>query len=590
MSSLPAIRSTMQRPSEGVRLGEVLVRTGLLSREALSHALREQQSSGKRLGEILMARKAITRAELHTALSEQIENLGLPHLPDAVKDFAVQDGAVVYVLQGRHGAVALQSWLEDVRRKAGDLVDVVPCNMEEFANVRRGQGTSTKQDVASLVAVRRVRTMFAEAAERGASDVHLTLGEEEDGSGLHVQYRINGSLRSVRDIPYSEGAPMFRAMFQGMAKVADSTVREGEDQHAVIADPVFLRAANGQALPLSGIRLARSTVVRGQNLAARLLFLRQQDARGDARLAALGYSPRHQRTFARLARKTTGINPLTGPTGHGKSTTLAQMIHAILEARDGIRVITIEDPIEYEFNHPQVWQYVIANANTDEEKSLAFSGKLKTALRQDPDVLMVGEIRGLETAQEAINASITGHPVWTTLHANDAFLVVPRLVAMGVDRFMLGDPTVLSSFTGQRLVKTPCKHCAVSMRDIRAVLPADEAQALEAWAPLSHFGDLSRVQLRGPGCDHCAGTGESVRTVIAQVILTDEELLSDLLEHGAAVARRQYMAREHAEISMMAHGVLKVLAGQVDPRQLVDVLGPIEPPGKRQRQLTEDDL
>ncbi|NNM65058.1 MAG: Flp pilus assembly complex ATPase component TadA [Burkholderiales bacterium] len=439
--------------------------------------------------------------------------------------------------------------------------------------------------------------LIAEAVEKRASDIHLTLAADAEEGGLLVQFRLNGSLRIVREIkPWADGDAMLRAMFQGMAKVADSQVREGDDQHAVISDAVFLRTADGQELPLSGVRLARSVTVRGMNLAARLLYRRREDgqisAQGSARLARLGYCARHQRSYARLARETMGINLFTGPTGSGKSTTLAQQLRAIVDARNDIRVITMEDPVEDEFDHPSIWQYLINNANSDEEKSTAFAGKLKTALRQDPDVIMVGEIRGLEVAREAINASITGHPVWSTLHASDIFMAMPRLVGMGVDRFMLGDPTVLTSLTAQRLVKTVCPHCAATVGDIQEILPADEAKALRMWARRAPFlGDLSRVRVRREGgCKHCQGTGESGRTVVAHVVLTDDTLLAELLEHGAAVARRNYAARSDAEPDMMAHGALKVLSGLVDPRDLVQALGAIKPPCEEQRDLTKEDL
>ena len=572
-------------------IGQRLVDKGLITKEALELALEQQEAQGGRLGEILVARGAIERAELQMALSEQVDELDLPPLSDSVAEFAFRDGNILYALKDRVGVPALRTWIDEVRLKVGhDLISLVPCSMEEFAEARRNQGASSDRDLALLPAIRRARAMFAEANELGASDFHLTVNDDDQNAGMLVQFRINGSLRTMREIPFSEGDSMFRAMFQGMASISDAMVRDGEDQHAVISNPQMLRGLNNQLLPLSGIRLSSSQVMRGRNLAGRMLYRRQSEAKGDARLAALGYSPRHLRIFSRLARKTTGINPVTGPTGSGKSTTLAQQIHAILEAREGIRIITIEDPVEYEFGHPLVWQYRISDANSDEDKSRAFAGKLKTALRQDPDVIMVGEVRGLETAQEAINASITGHPVWTTIHTNDGFMTVPRLIGMGVDPFMLGDPTVLSSFTAQRLVKTFCPHCAKPMGDPRAVLPEEDAVALAKWAEKSFFGDLSRVRLEGPGCEHCNGTGQAGRTVIAQVLLTDEELLRDLLEKGAASARRNYMVRSDAEIDMMAHGALKVLAGQVDPRRLVDALGPIEPPLPGFRDLTEDDL
>ncbi|MDA8095270.1 MAG: ATPase, T2SS/T4P/T4SS family [Betaproteobacteria bacterium] len=593
------------------RLGQMLIANDMITQEELDEAIKRQtQSRVKgRIGAILLDMGVVTQEELGTIASEQADSVGLPPMPDSASSYAVRIGHVVYVMAGQEGSSALLSWRQHVRHRVGDLIEVKTCDSEEWARLKREAATGERRsDLVKHKAVRRAKTMFLDAARRNASDIHLTLQKDDDGEGsVLVQYRLNGSLIRMPDMPLAHGEPMFRALFQSMATVKDANVMETDDQHAVISDHSLLSdSTRDNQVSLAGIRLARSPIVHGQCMALRLLYNHKSDAKGNDRLTTLGYSRRHLRTYAHLARLKMGINLLTGPTGSGKSTTLFAQINAIVDTRDGIRVITMEDPIEHEFNHPRIWQYRMANANSDEAKAALFEKKLKTALREDPDLVMVGEIRGLEVAQEAINASITGHPVWSTLHAADPFMIVPRLVGMGVDRFMLGDPSVLSSFTAQRLVKTVCPHCEqVLMGDPRAILPENEARALEAWAELSTFGSFSGVRLRGTGrvtgvdagpngdkniCPHCRGTGEGPRTVIAQVLLTDEELLRDALDEGAAVARRKYMAREDAEVGMMAHGCLKVLSGRIDPRDLVEALGPLTAPPQEHRKLTEDDL
>ena len=583
------------------RLGRMLVAADLLTEEQLTEALKHQaQSEGKvRLGNVLQDMGFVTQDELRTIASDQADSMGIPPLPDSAASYAIRVGHVVYVIDGQQGSIALLSWQQQVRNRVGDLLEISACPLEEWQRIKREAAGERKNDLGKHKAVRRATALFDDATSRNASDIHLTLEKRENGEGgIIVQYRINGSLIRMPDMPLAHGEPMFRVLLQSMASGGDNDVNENVDQHAVISDPALLSGHSRQAvqIALSGIRLARSPIMHGQCMALRLLYNHKSEARGTGRLTVLGYSARHLHTYAHLARLTSGINLFTGPTGSGKSTTLFAQVNAIVDTREGIRVITMEDPVENEFKHPNIWQYKF-NAKSDEEKARVFAGKLKTALREDPDLIMVVEIRGLEVAQEAINASITGHPVWSTLHVTDPFAVIPRLVGMGVDRFMLADPSMLSSITAQRLVKTVCPYCEpVMMKNPRDILPEREARALEEWAPLTPFGDLAKVRLQSSGrvdgteCPHCRGTGEGPRTVVAQVLPTDEDLLRDALEEGAAVARRKYMARDDCETGMMAHGILKVLSGRVDPRRLVDALGPLIPPARSHRKLTEDDL
>ena len=583
-------------------LGEILIGRGIISPMQLEIALKAQvEMPGKRLGEILVIKGFLSRERLAQVLTEQSTEIPgadhlegdkaagrkpseLPPLPHDVRDFAALDGHTLYVLAGRLGHMGVQSWKAEAARN-GAQVRLESCDMTTLSQI---QTVAAGNDSANLSAVRQVRRLIASAVAEKASDIHFTLREKEGGKGyLQVQFRTNGTVGDRLQYPQSEGEQMIRAMFQGMAAVTDAAFKETEDQHAVISSLAFLRDESGEDLGLSGIRLAKAQLMNGMNVAARLLYRMNTDRHHEMLLSDLGYSPRQLRTLHRLSRMTMGINPFTGPTGSGKSTTLANMILTILVTRHGIRIVTIEDPVEYEFLSDYVWQYRIANANTDEEKNRAFSGKLKTSLRQDPDIIMLGEIRGLETAREAVNAAITGHQVWTTLHVSDPFMIVQRLVAMGIDGFYLLDPKMLSSLIAQRLVKMLCTHCAA---DAAGGIPDDLDR--EDWDNLRTWGERTSVRFRlaDSSCPHCGGSGLHGRTVVAQVIATDDALLSDMIHQGPMIARTAYMARTDAELSMEAHGILKVLAGQVDPRDYVEMLGPIPPRPKDLRAFGEDDL
>ena len=598
-------------PGAKPRLGKLLLEKGRITQEQLDEALLIQmQSPGKKLGEVLIEKGFIDALKLQDMLDAQmnqtdaVKEQAFPPLPADAVEYAMLDGRNLYVLAGRQTQMALQSWVAEARR-AGLEVTVKTCDMTALSELRSSTATASH---ATLPAIRAVRRIIMQAVAEKASDVHLTLRKKEDGNGyLRVQFRVNGDVEDRYQLPQSEGETMIRAMFQGMAAVADAQYQETEDQHAVIANPALLRDEAGNDLGLTGIRLARAPLHDGMNLAARLLY-RMNKKDGDDEeavlkgelLRRLGYSQRQVNVLMRLAQSTMGINPFTGPTGSGKSSSLANMIITMLRVRHGVRIITIEDPVEFVFASDYVWQYRIANANTDEEKNRAFSGKLKTSLRQDPDIIMLGEIRGLETAKEAVNAAITGHQVWTTVHVSDPFMIVQRLVAMGIDGFYLQDPKMLSSLIAQRLVKTLCPHCAIpatreAMVEAGGVIAGDNWDALMTWTtpefPAKNIRMANPSQGANPGgCEYCNHKGVAGRTVVAQVIATDEELLVQMVNEGPMRARKAYMARLDAELHMEGHAVLKVLAGLVDPRSVVDALGPILPRPDDLRPLTGEDL
>ncbi len=513
-----------------------------------------------------------------------------PPLPAAIAQIAVRDGGVIYVLSGQQAHPVLQSWLYEARR-VGFAARIELCDMPTLSGMRSGSVADGAQQTAALSNVKHVRRIWAEAVERRASDIHFTLYADGGNGYMDIQYRIKGDVVNGRQMPETLGAEIIGSLYQGVAAVADAQQDDNVDQNAVITNPLFLRGEDGRDLGLVGVRLAKSKLMHGIGVAARLLYRPDESGNGHGEaLDRLGYSPRQTRVLKRLTRQTMGINPFTGPTGSGKSTTLAAQIRDIRTHRPGLRIITIEDPVEYEFRDPHIWQFYIANANTDEEKSTIFATKVKASLREDPDVIVVGEIRGIETAREAMTAAITGHQIWTTLHVSDAFMIPTRLILMGLDSFYLRDPKLLSSLIAQRLVKTLCPHCALPLAGHEDRIDPEIVANLRTWLSGSPFTDLSRVRVRGSGCPLCDHHGVVGRTVIAQVIPTDEDLLADVIQNGPAQARRRYMVRPDAEIDMMAHGVLKVLAGEIDPAAVEELLEPIPKRPDDLRALTMEDL
>ena len=579
------------------RLGDFLVRQSLITVAQLQAALRiqEKYQNKYKLGKILVDQKVLDPQVLAEILATQKRLrahekgadtvIKLPPLPESVKTIAALDGTILYVAQGQQGYPAIQSWLYDAKRQGATVV-VETCDMQTLAQIRALD--SPAGNIANLPSVRQIRRIVADAVARKASDIHFTLHEHGGNGYLDIQYRIKGDIITISQLSESLGGQMIGALFQSMSTVADATVIDNEDQNAIITQPILLRGDDGRDLGLVGIRLAKSPLIHGRGVSARLLY-RQAADDGQA-LDRLGYSRRQIAILDRLTQQNMGINPFTGPTGSGKSTTLAAQIRAIRKRRPGLRILTIEDPVEYEFNDPNIWQFYVANANSDEDKSKVFAGKLKAALREDPDIIMVGEIRGIETAREAMTAAITGHQIWTTLHVSDPFMIPQRLIMMGVDAFYLRDTRMLSSLIAQRLMKALCPHCAIPLTGHEDRLERETIEHLRTWVTQSPYADLSGVRLRGAGCAHCDHQGVAGRTVVAQVIPTDEELLETLIHEGPAKGRRLYMARPDAEIDMVAHGVLKVLAGEIDPRDFQEVLDPVPKRPTDLRPLTLEDV
>lgn len=585
------------KPARADRLGDFLVRQSLITPAQLQEALRIQEKyrHKHKLGQILVDQKILDASVLERILDSQkrlrTNETGadafarLPPLPESVKTIAALDGTILYVAQGQQGYPAIQSWLHDAKRQGATVV-VETCDMQTLAQIRALE--SSDGNIANLSSVRQIRRIFADAVGRKASDIHFTLHENANNGYLDIQYRIKGDIVTISQLSEPLGAQMIGALFQSMSAVADAMVVDNDDQNAIITQPILLRGDDGRDLGLVGVRLAKSKLVHGRGVSARLLY-RQAADDGQA-LDRLGYSRRQIAILDRLTQQNMGINPFTGPTGSGKSTTLAAQIRAIRKRRPGLRILTIEDPVEYEFNDPNIWQFYVANANSDEDKSKVFAGKLKAALREDPDIIMVGEIRGIETAREALTAAITGHQIWTTMHVTDPFMIPQRLIMMGVDAFYLRDPRMLSSLIAQRLMKSLCHHCAIPLAGHEDRVSQETIDHLKTWIPQSPYADLSGVRLKGPGCAHCDHQGVAGRTVVAHVIPTDEDLLESTITHGPAKSRRLYMARPDAEIDMVAHGVMKVLAGEVDPRDFQEVLDPIPKRPADLRPLTLEDV
>ena len=268
-------------------------------------------------------------------------------------------------------------------------------------------------------------------------------------------------------------------------------------------------------------------------------------------LKDLGYAERDCQQLQHFADRPYGMVLVTGPTGSGKTTTLYTALQQIdAETRS---VFTLEDPIEYSLK-------MIRQTQVKPEVGMDFASGLRALLRQDPDVILIGEIRDVETAQLAARASLTGHLVLSTLHTNDAVGVIPRLIDMGVERYLL--PAALAGIVGQRLVRKICAHCKEEVRD---------PERLISQANLADFV-TGAVQLwHGAGCEHCRGDGYKGRQAIYEILEIDHRFHGPIVE-GAPSSELLALAREGGMRTMLESGIAKALSGETSLEEVLRVI------------------
>ncbi|MBS0381164.1 MAG: type II/IV secretion system protein [Proteobacteria bacterium] len=553
-------------------LGEMLVSEGTVRTADVERALEMQKQLGGRLGSLLLRVGAVSEDSLLEALSRQ---LGLPLLGRELP--APDDGALRALAQNanpsaldwmldqqvlawedaegiRHCAARdpLAPGLREALRFVLGAHDVAYCLassqllerlLDQLAHLRRGAQAELGDSVQQLremaeeaPIVELVNNVMAQAVEQRASDIHFEPEEHQ----LVVRFRIDGVLYTRLQLPRER----FAAVASRVKLISDMDIAE----RRLPQDGRLSIRASGQELD---VRVSAIPGVHGESIVLRLL----PKDRKDLSLANLGMAPDHLALMHAWTRETHGIVLVTGPTGSGKSTTLYA---ALAASNDGQKkIITVEDPVEFEL--PAVTQI-----QTHAEIGLTFASALRSILRQDPDVVMIGEIRDLETAQIAIQASLTGHLVLSTLHTNDAISAFTRLVDMGVEPFLVATP--LRAVQAQRLVRRLCPHCARAA----SVVPAEAA----ALAPLARrvLGDVP-AQWREPvGCAKCLNTGYKGRVGIYEMVDVSTAMRAKI-NAGASVAEMTELARAEGFRSLREDGMLKAWQGVTSVEEVLRVTG-----------------
>lgn len=395
---------------------------------------------------------------------------------------------------------------------------------------------------------------LTKACNARASDIHIRVRKTR----TEIYFRIHNDLVPAGEQTREHGERLLATLYGAMTSISDNSYKPTERQDASIADRDKLPPK------LYGVRIATAPTSEGMVMVMRLLY---NDAGDNIDLRPLGFSEEHTNLLQRMKEQPLGMNILSGPTGSGKSTTLQRVLTGqILEAGGKLHVLTVEDPVEYPIEGAV--QTAVTNASTEDERSRLFAASISNAMRLDPDTIMIGEVRDRASAQNALRAAMTGHQVWTTVHANSAIAIVDRLVDLGLPLSMVADHTTITGLISQRLVKLLCPHCKEPLAKHLDTLPAGVVSRIR----FALNGDIGSVCVAGKGCRHCGHVGTVGRTVVAEVIIPDDEFFRFVRMGEKTKAIAYWIQNMHGK-TILDHTIEKVAAGIVDPRMAEQVVG-----------------
>lgn len=549
-----------------LRLGEKLISLGLISKDQLEVGLKQQQVSKKLIGAILVELGFITESTLAEVLAEtagaqrfdpKTAVLDAALIRTVPKEVAARYKAIPVSQTGDMVQVAMADVynvlaMDQIRRYFGRQTKLVPifCTESEILElveqyydyemsidgILREIETGVKQNANRLEqqdgyvnpTVRLVNALLVESIRSGASDIHL----EPEGLFVRVRYRIDGIMNQVKSFhrDYWSAIAVRMKIMSGMNIAETRVPQDGRISYTVMGREVDFRV---NTLP----------TIHGENIVLRLLDKRKSLVP----MEQLGFSEHNQQLLKKLLKRPEGIIIVTGPTGSGKTTTLYSVLNYI-NSMD-VNIMTLEDPVEYQLP-------LIRQTQIREGAGMDFGSGIRALLRQDPDIIFIGEIRDEDTAIMAVRAALTGHQVFSTLHTNDALGVIPRLVDIGVPRTLLGGS--LCCAMAQRLARRLCNACKREK-----VADADECRILGV-DPASPPTIYEAV-----GCEKCNHKGYKGRIAIHEIFPVDREV-DELIFNNAS--RKQLL--EHAQqtgfVSMAQDGAWKVMRGDTSVEELID--------------------
>lgn len=392
--------------------------------------------------------------------------------------------------------------------------------------------------------------IIAKAAARKVSDIHIEVADQTT-----IYFRIDGSMQPVLEYNSQWGEAFLRAAFAS-SDISNANYAVNEYQSAQKDGRTPLRGTKDLYLPsgVLGVRMQFNPIAFGTRYAVlRLLY----DNPSEGIKIEQEFGPYEQRLLARLRSFPTGLVIVAGPTSSGKSTTLVRNMSLMLKEHNyEINMITVENPVEQKIFGAR--QMPVVNTTDEEQREKKYVEALAAALRSDPDTLMVGEIRTLAAAELTVRGALSGHNVWTTLHANSAMAALTRLLDLGVEAFKLKEETLMRGLVSMRLFKKVCPHC----REPLVNHPERGAyrRVMDAYGEIG----LNQIYQRGSGCPHCNGTGNIGRVKAGEIIITNSEFLRLALSGNTDGAVRYWLEEmsgrtlKEAAASLMLQGIISV--------------------------------
>jgi type II secretory ATPase GspE/PulE/Tfp pilus assembly ATPase PilB-like protein len=558
-------------PQAKRHIGQILISQGILTEDQLRIALLEQLKSRQPVGKLLVQLGFVSEATLRDALSEKLglQSVDLGQIvvdPGSIRivprEFAKRHNLfpvaldkerrrLILAISDTNNIVALDQVRAQLRgeydielRLAGE--SEIARAIEQFYGhelsidgilheIETGeidyQSLQASGDEYSQPVVRLISALLADAVERAASDIHF----EPEQNFLRIRYRIDGVLRQIRSL-HKTYWPAMAVRIKVMAKMNIAETRAPQDGRI--------------SLSLTGrqvdFRVASQITTHGENIVLRIL----DRQKGIVPLDQLGLHPDQLAMLKKMIARPEGIILVTGPTGSGKTTTLYSILNHI--NHDGINIMTLEDPVEYPMT-------LIRQTSVNEAAKLDFANGIRSLMRQDPDVILVGEVRDEDTAAMAFRAAMTGHQVYSTLHSNSAIGAIPRLVDIGLSPDIMAGNII--GIVAQRLVRKLCKHC-------RQPYSANAAEARmlgvkpEAKAPTLY---------RAVGCDHCDYQGYRGRLAIMELLKIDGDI-DEMMAHRATARELLKAAIATGFRTLADDGARRVLDGSTSVDELMRVV------------------
>jgi len=545
------------------RLGERIINAGVISEEQLELALKEQKRTGEFLGELLQHLGFATEEAISSVLADQagVSQIDLANylidtevLNLVPEDFARKHKLIPLSLEGNRLTIAMANSfdvfaLDEVQKMTNTNVDALSATESEVLSAieqhyaMKGESSKLLEEIIRLAEsgsvseedlakqspiIRLVDQLIIQGTKDGATDIHL----EPEEKTLRARYRIDGILQSGPSIPKSLQAPTIaRIKIMSDLNISENRLpQDGKIRFYIGKKKVDLRVST-------------FPTVYGENVVLRIL----DKSRLILGLNKLGFTDENLNKFIKLLKKTNGIILVTGPTGSGKTTTLYSALSYINNMENNI--ITLEDPVEYELP-------LICQSQINPKAGLTFATGLRSILRQDPDIILVGEMRDSETAEMAIRSALTGHLVFSTLHTNDSAGAIPRLLEMGMEPFLISSSLI--GIMAQRLIRLICKNCKEPVEPEEEIL---EQLHIER--------DGHKFQ-QGKGCQECNHTGYKDRLALFEILSVSPKV-KRLISERAESSLIQKAACEEGMITLFQDALHRAFQGETTLEEVLRV-------------------